>query len=93
MAPDQIKKLRIRLKMDKKTFAKLMNVSMNTIYRWERGAVPATSTALAVMQGIQEALFLYGTRVIVPLLQEVTPFGGISYLMIRLLETYQVAEE
>ncbi len=53
--PDQIKKLRMRLKLTQPQFAELVGIkNVPTISRWENGRVQPSGAALRVMEMIAE---------------------------------------
>jgi DNA-binding transcriptional regulator YiaG len=53
---DHIKQFRIKYKLTRKELARLMGVSLNTIYLWETGRRNPSKTAQILLSKIQQEL-------------------------------------
>ena len=52
MTPEEIKKLRTKLKLSQEGFARILGISCQTVNRWERGLSKPSGLALARIQSL-----------------------------------------
>jgi hypothetical protein len=85
----EVGQLRSALGMDKSAFARLLCCDARTLTRWEDGATPS-GPASAVVAGIGEALKRHEGKAdqLIMLIREAVEVGGLSYLVVRLLDSW-----
>ena len=99
-SPMTVRELRERLGFDTALFAKLLSVDTRSVRRWESGHARPTGTAAAVMSGIEESLNKAAEAgapnqyaAIRDLCGRVARVGGLSYLLVTLIDTTRAAPE
>jgi putative transcriptional regulator len=60
LAPEQIKKLRERVRVSQPVFARYLNTSESTVEKWETGAKRPSGTALKLLSIVQK----HGLRIL-----------------------------
>lgn len=87
MNAGEVTALRVKLGLTKPSFARLVGCNLRTLNRWEDGEVKPKGTSSAVMRGFIRALENTESHdAIVAILQDTAHIGGLSYLLIRLLD-------
>ena len=87
---DQVKALREMFGLNKSSFARLLNIDVRTLTRWESGAASPSSTAASVMVGLSTGLWNCTNSVdeakLIKLIRRATEFGGLAYLLVNLFD-------
>lgn len=80
------------LRLNTRDFAKLLGVDVRNVYRWKSSRSEPTNAAKEVLIGIEESLKKLAdrhpcdTEKIVLFIKDAVNIGGLSYLIIKLLD-------
>jgi putative transcriptional regulator len=58
--PDEIKALRLKMKLSQEAFAGELETTMSTVNRWERGHAKPTKRFITLMRQMREELDAHG---------------------------------
>jgi transcriptional regulator with XRE-family HTH domain len=95
MTHNEVSSLRSRLKMSRAQFARLTGVDVRTVSRWESPNGPRpTGAGAAVIRAIVEAIALRphveDKNLLIESIRRDVEIGGLSYLLVRLLQERRV---
>lgn len=88
---EDIRSLRLRLRLDPSEFARLVGVDTRTVTRWELGTARPTGASEAVLAALDEKLRKdpAGADELIAFLVGAVAFGGLAYLILKLLDERQ----
>jgi len=83
-----VRNIRVMLKMEKTEFAKLLNVDLRTVTKWEENRATPNASCEGVLLGLREVLVAYPNKVteIRDYVRSASNVGGLPYLIIRLFQ-------
>jgi len=90
MDRDEVRKVRDWLGVSRRDFARCVGCDMRTVARWEDTDHAPAGTSLAVLHAFREAMSLPNEKDVAQTIRRSIPFGGLSYLVVSLLN--QVVE-
>lgn len=98
LSAHDVSSLRSRLKMSRAQFARLTGVDVRTVARWESPDGPRpTGAGAAVLRAIVEAIALRphveDKNLLIESIRRDVEIGGLSYLLVRLLQERRVERE